>query len=75
MTKAADRLMMAAQAYADAKRAVDEFDGERRGKPFETACASWRQSVVNLLRAASASAAEQARIAKTEAPQDQEEPA
>lgn len=63
MTRSADNLLLASLAYADAKRAVDEFEGERRGAAFEAACAAWRQSVTDLLRAARISGAEQRRIA------------
>lgn len=75
MTKATDTLMRASLAYAEAKRAVDEFQGERRGAPFETVCAAWRQSVTDLLRAARVSGAEQGRVASLVEEQAEGEPA
>lgn len=48
------RLKMAAQAYTQAKAAVDEWEGERRGELFEAALLAWRAATTQLTRAARA---------------------
>ncbi len=63
MTKAKDNLLLAAQAYADAKRAIDEFEGDRRGEDFAAACRNWREATTGLARAARAAGGVSPRLA------------